>query len=66
MKTLDKVLMILGIFLGLFVICMIVLFCIFQSVPDVLIQCVLGSSSIELLLMAWITITKKKLGIDDD
>ena len=62
---LDKVLLTIGVFLGLFIIAMVVLFCIYQSVPDTLIQCVLGSSAIELLLMAWITVTKKKLGVDD-
>lgn len=66
MKTLDRVLIILGIFLGLFIITMIVLFCVFQQIPDTLVQCVLGSSSIELFVMAWITVVKKKAGIKED
>lgn len=66
MKTLDRILLILGIFLGLFIITMIVLFCIFQSVPDTLIQYVLGSSVIELIITARITIIKKKLGESND
>lgn len=66
MKTLDKIIIILGIFLGLFIITMVVLFCIFQTVPDVLIQCVCGSSALELFFSAWITVTKKKIGDEDD
>lgn len=66
MKTLDKILIIISIFLGLFIITMIVLFCVFQSVPDTLIQYVLGSSAIELILTAWITVTKKKMGIKNE
>ena len=66
LNTLDKIIMILGIFLGLFITTMIIIFICFQSVPDVLIQCVLGSSTLELFFTAWITVVKKKAGIQDD
>lgn len=66
LKTLDLILLVIGIFLGLFIVAMIVLFICFQSVPDVLIQCVCGSSSIELIITAWITIQKRKSGVNDD
>lgn len=65
-KTLDLVLTILGIFLGLFIITMIVLFVCFQSVPDSLIVSVLGSGSSEAILCCVITCVKKKAKINDD
>lgn len=44
MKTLDKILLTVAIFDVLFVITMIVIFWIFQSVPDVLIVAVMGAT----------------------
>lgn len=61
MNTLDKVLIWLAVFLFAFIVCMIVLFCIYQSVPDTLISCVCGGGAIEAILTAWITVTKKKM-----
>lgn len=66
LKTLDKVLITIAIFLALFIITMIILFAIFQSVPDTLIQYTLGSSALELFFTAWITVSKRKMGIKDD
>ena len=66
LKTLDLVLIIIGAFLGLFIITMVVLFCIYQQIPDTLVTCVLGSSSLELFFSAWITVVKKKTGITDN
>lgn len=60
MKTLDKILKFLAFFLIAFIICMIVLFCIFQSVPDTLITCVLGTGLGELIMTTIITVVKKK------
>lgn len=60
MKTLDKILVILASYMFVFSIAMIVIFCIKDSVPDTLITCTLGSGSIEAIVMAWITVTKKK------
>lgn len=41
-KFLDKVLISIAVFDALFVIAMIVIFCIYQSVPDTLIMAVAG------------------------
>lgn len=60
-RTLDKVLLVLFIFLALFIVTMIVIFCVFRDTPDTLIQYVLGASGIELILTAWIRTTKDKI-----
>lgn len=60
MKTLNKVLIIIGIFLALFIITMIILFCIYQSIPDTLVVGVLGSGGTECILCAIIEIAKHK------
>lgn len=60
MKTLDKILVILASYMFVFSIAMIVIFCIKDAVPDTLITCTLGSGSIEAIVMAWITVAKKK------
>lgn len=69
MKTLDKVLIILGTFVFLFVVAMIVTFWKFQSVPDSLIVAVLGSGTSEAILTCIITCIKKKAkikGVEDE
>lgn len=66
MKTLDKILVILASYMLVFSIAMIVIFCIKDSVPDTLITCTLGSGSVEAIVMAWITVTKKKYGSEVD
>lgn len=57
-KTLAVILLAVGVFDVAFIITMIVLFCVFQTVPDVLIQCVLGASGVEAFLTAAIQIVK--------
>lgn len=57
--TIDKVLIILGSFMGTFTIVMIVTFYIKDAVPDTLITCVMGCSGIEGILTAAITISKR-------
>lgn len=66
MKTLNKILIILGVFIALFIVTMVVLFCIYQSVPDTLVVGVLGSGGTECILCAIIEITKRKKEDDDD
>lgn len=66
MKTLNKILIILGIFIALFIITMIILFCVFQSIPDTLVVGVLGSGGTECILCAIIEITKHKKEDDND
>ena len=47
MSTIDKVLLgLVGFLLG-FIIAMIVIFCIYQATPDVLIECVLTACTTE-------------------
>lgn len=50
MKKLDIILLVIGGFLAAFIICMIVIFCIYQATPDALIAGVLGGSGLEALI----------------
>ncbi len=59
-KTSDVVLVILGVFLLAFIVTMIVIFCVKGSVPDTLIQCTMGTGSIEAFALAWIKVRKIK------
>ena len=58
MKTTNRVLLILGIFLLVFILVMIVTFWVKDSVPDTLIQYVLGAGGVESLALAGIKIAK--------
>ncbi|MCD7732101.1 MAG: hypothetical protein LUH56_01485 [Oscillospiraceae bacterium] len=64
--TTDKILIILGGFMGLFTIAMIVTFYIKDAVPDTLITCVMGCSGVEGVLTAAITISKQITGKKDN
>ena len=57
-KTSNKVLIIIGIFILLFIATMVVTFWVKDSVPDTLIQYTLGASGIECLLLAAIKVSK--------
>ena len=57
-KALTVILVAVGGFDLAFIITMIVIFCIYQTVPDVLIQSVLGASGVEAFLTAAIQIVK--------
>lgn len=50
MSTIDKVLIGLAAFVVGFIISMIVIFCIFQATPDVLIECTLAGCMSELVI----------------
>ena len=58
LNTSEKVLILLGVFLVVFIVCMIVIFCIKGSVPDTLIQYTLGSGGVECVVLAGIKISK--------
>lgn len=60
MSTLDKILIGCAGFLLAFVITMIILFCIFQAVPDVLIESVMQVFASEIVLTFIIWWVKKK------
>ncbi len=64
--TIDKILIILGGFMGLFTIAMIVTFYIKDAVPDTLITCVMGCGGVEGILTAAITISKQITSSDKD
>lgn len=69
-KTSDLILFYLAIFALIFIITMIIIFCVKGSVPDTLIQYTLGAGGIECLLLAGIKISKvmksDKRGHDED
>lgn len=58
MKTSNRVLVLLGLFLLAFIIAMTVIFCVKDAVPDTLIQYTLGAGGVEALLLAGIKISK--------
>ena len=62
MKTSNKVLAVLGIFLLIFITTMTIIFCVKGAVPDTLIQYVLGAGGIESLALAGIKIAKTMTG----
>ena len=59
--TMDRILIILGIFLFLFVITMIVIFCVKGATPDTLIMSVFGLCAVEGGVMGWIKTRKEKI-----
>lgn len=62
----DKVLIVVAIFDAIFVLTMIILFCIFQAVPDTLIIAVFGATFGEAGCCAAIFRSKIKKGDSDD
>lgn len=60
MKTMDKILIIIGVFLLIFTITMIWLFKTAYAVPDTLITCVFAALGGECGAMAWIKTNKDK------
>lgn len=61
MKTRNKILIIVSIFLLVFIIAMTVIFCVKGSVPDTLIEKVLGVGGVVDVMTAAITIADKVL-----
>lgn len=57
--TMDFILAVMFVSLMIFTTVMVVLFCIFQSVPDTLIQCFFTAFGAEGGFMAVIAVTKK-------
>ncbi len=60
MKTMDLILIIVGVLLLAFTVTMIVLFCMYQSVPDTLITMFFGCLGTECGVMGWIKTAKEK------
>lgn len=61
-KTSNVVLALIGSFLLTFIISMEVIFCVYGSVPDTLIQYTLGAGGVEAVLLAAIKISKVAVG----
>lgn len=62
MNTIDKILFgLVGFIIG-FTIAMIVIFCIFQAIPDVLVECVFTAGCSEAVITFAIWWIKKKYG----
>ena len=64
MNTIDKILLGLAGFLIGFIVSMIVIFCIFQATPDVLIECTLAAGTSEAVIAFAIWWIKKRHGND--
>ena len=60
MNTIDKILCGLVAFLIAFIITIIILFCIYQSTPDTLVECVFTLCGSEAIITAIIRYVKKK------
>lgn len=65
MNTIDKILIACAIAVIVFVITMIVIFCIYQAVPDTLIECVLNLATSEAVITFAIWWIKKKANRKD-
>lgn len=66
MKTLDRVLIIVGLYIGSFIIATITIYTIKDWQFDTLITSVLGAGAAEVILTAIITITKIRKGKVDN
>ena len=64
MKTANRVLLCMGLFIFAFIVTMIVTFWIKGAVPDTLITYTLGAGGIEALALAGIKISKTWCGTD--
>ena len=62
MNTIDKILIGCAIFILAFTITMIVLFCVFQDIPNTLVECVFQIFTGEIFLTFAIWWIKKKYG----
>ena len=60
LNTLDRIILGLAGFLFGFIVSMIVIFCIYQATPDVLIQCVMTAAGSETVITFAIWYIKKK------
>ena len=65
-KTSNVVLVALGLFALVFIITMVVVFCIKGSVPDTLIQYTLGAGGVEAAALSAIKVAKVKCGSKEE
>lgn len=59
-KTMDRILIILAIFLLVFIVIMLILYYLTGGIPDTLCTCVFGVCGGECGVMGWIRTTKDK------
>lgn len=59
-KTMDVILIIMGVFLLLFTVCMIIFFCLYGAIPDTLVTCVFATLAGECGIMGWIKTSKER------
>lgn len=59
-KTMDTILVALAVFLLVFVVTMIVLYCVTGGIPDVLCTCVFAACTGELSVCGWIKTNKDR------
>lgn len=60
MNTSKKIVYIVGAFLLIFVITMIIVFCVVGDIPDTLVTCVFAACTGEFGILGWIKTTKEK------
>lgn len=60
MKTMDRILLILSIALSVFIITMIIIYCVTGGIPDTLVTCVFAICGGECGAMAWIKTSKER------
>lgn len=60
MGAMDRILIVLGVFLLCFIVAMVVIFIKQGSIPDTLVQCVFGACGLEGGVMGWIKTTKER------
>jgi hypothetical protein len=56
----DVILIIMGVFLLLFTVCMIIFFCLYGAIPDTLVTCVFATLAGECGIMGWIKTSKER------
>ena len=61
MKTMDRILIIVGIALAVFTGTMTVIYCVTGGIPDTLCTCVFAALGGECGVMGWIKTTKERL-----
>lgn len=66
LNVFDKILIAMALFILAFAIIMIVIFCMFQSVPDALVVAVFGLAGSECGFMAWIERKSQETEKKDD
>ena len=60
LNTIDKILLGCAAFLAVFVITMVIIFCIYQAIPDTLVTCVFGVLGSEAFIAFGIWYIKKR------